>query len=118
MTKQISCILMIFLCYYSPATPILTKTELLYDRHEDAFSALPNSIAANTKALEIITTHLATHYPDIPLVVDPSLHPLEAAARSITEDLFILTPRQRSDGTPANQTDWCLVAGKLCFPTH
>lgn len=29
----------------------LTKTELLYDRHEDAFSALPNSIAANTKAL-------------------------------------------------------------------
>ena len=109
---------MIFLCYYSPATPILTKTELLYDRHEDAFSALPNSIATNTKALEIITTHLATHYPDIPLVVDPSLHPLEAAARSITEDLLILTPRQRSDGTTANQTDWCLVAGKLCFPTH
>ena len=31
---------------------------------------------------------------------------------------MILTPRQRSDGTTANQTDWCLVAGELCFPTN
>ena len=44
----------------------LTKTELLYDRHEDVFSALPNSTAASAEVLEIITAHLATHYPDIP----------------------------------------------------
>ena len=97
---------------------LLTKTELLYDRHEDVFSALPNSTAASAEVLEMITTHLAAHYPDIPLDVDPSLHPLEAAARLIPEDLLILAPRQRNDGNGATQTDWCLVAGALCFPAH
>ncbi|MAB04264.1 MAG: hypothetical protein CL688_06750 [Candidatus Puniceispirillum sp.] len=96
----------------------LTKTELLHDRHEDVFSALPNSTAASAEVLEIITTHLAAHYPDIPLDVNPSLHPLEGAARLILEDLLILAPRQRSDGKDATQTDWCLVAGALCFPAH
>ena len=31
---------------------------------------------------------------------------------------MILAPRQRNDETAATQTDWCLIAGALCFPAH
>jgi hypothetical protein len=94
------------------------KAELLDSRHEDVFSALPNSTAASVETLGTISAHLATHCPDLPLNVDPSLHPLEAAARLLPEDLLLLAPRHSNDETPASKTNWCLVAGALCFPAH
>tara|TARA_Y100000766_G_scaffold238165_1_gene214658 strand:+ start:439 stop:1305 length:867 start_codon:yes stop_codon:yes gene_type:complete len=94
------------------------KANLLDHRHEEVFSALPNSTPASVEVLKMITGHLAVHYPDLPLDVDSSIHPLEAATRLVPEDLLILAPRNRSNGAPPDIKDWCLVAGALCFPAH
>ena len=94
------------------------KADLLDHSHEDVFSALPDATDASLEVLEMITAHLATHYPDLPLDLDSSLHPLEAATRLVLEDLLILAPRNQSSGAPAHHTDWYLVAGALCFPAH
>ena len=48
------------------------KANLLDHRHEEVFSALPNSTAASAEVLKMITGHLAVHYPDLPLVVNSS----------------------------------------------
>ena len=96
----------------------LTKADLLDHHHEDVFSVLPNSNAASAEVLEMITAYLIAYYPDLPRDLDPSLHPLEAAARLVPEDLLILAPRNHSDETPDSQPDWHLVAGALCFPAH
>ena len=92
------------------------KADLLDHRHEDVFSALPNSTAASVEVLKMITGHLVTNYPDLPLNVDPSLHPLEAAARLLPEDLLLLAPCHINTGTPASKVHWCLIAGAVCFP--
>ena len=94
------------------------KADLLDHRHEDVFSALPNSTAASVEVLKMITGHLVTYCPDISLNVDPSLHPLEAAARLLPEDLLLLAPCHSNNGTPASKVHWCLIAGALCFPAH
>ncbi len=94
------------------------KADLLDHRHEEVFSALPNSNAASVEVLKMITGHLAVHYPDLLLDVDSSIHPLEAATRLVPEDLLILAPRNRGDGVPPYNKEWCLVAGALCFPAH
>ena len=94
------------------------KADLLDHRHEDVFSALPNSTAASVEVLKMITGHLVTNCPDISLNVDPSLHPLEAAARLLPEDLLLLAPCHSNNGTPASKVHWRLIAGALCFPAH
>lgn len=97
---------------------LLAKADLLDHHHEDVFSALPNSTAASAEVLEMITTHLIAYYPDLPLQIDSSLHPLEAAARLVPEDLLVLAPRNGSEKTPDSHPDWHLNAGALCFPAH
>ena len=97
-----------------------TKAELLRDRHQDVFASLPETEAAGAETLAMVQSHLKTHQPQTALSSQNTdgLHPLDAAARLIPEDLLLLAPRERETETQSGAYDWVLVAASLCFPAH
>ena len=95
------------------------KTRLLEERHDDVFSALPETEAAGAEVLALIKDHFAEHHTPLPVIEAPSpLHPLDEAARLIPEDLLLLAPQKREYDDAAEGYDWRLVAASLCFPAH
>ena len=96
------------------------KAQLLGDRHNEVFAALPESEPAGREVLAMVRAHLQQFHdaslPDLP--ADRGLHPLDAAARLVPEDLLLLEPRRRANGGAGGDFDWCLVAASLCFPAH
>jgi hypothetical protein len=80
------------------------KADLLATRHEDVFAALdsPAVGAASTEVLELVVAATGAE-------PDSTLHPLDAAARLVQEDLCLLVLR---DGSPH------LDAASLCFPSY
>ena len=96
------------------------KAQLLGDRHDEGFAALPRSEPAGREVLAMVRTHLQQFHdaslPDLP--ADADLHPLDAAARLVPEDLLLLEPRRRANGGTGGDFDWYLVAASLCFPAH
>jgi len=98
------------------ADQLAEKAFLFETRRDEVFAALDGSEDASAEVRNMVTAHIAAHHdtpPDRPL---PSLHPLEAAARQVPEDLLLLAPRRRDsdDGL----LDWVLVAAALAFPAH
>lgn len=97
------------------------KAALLRHHHAEVFAALPETEAAGAEVLALIDRHCAKHHAGaatVPIDRPSSLHPLDAAARLIPEDLLLLAPRPRQNGGKAGDLDWCLVAASLCFPAH
>ena len=96
------------------------KAQLLGDRHDEVFAALPGSEPAGRDVLAMVRAHLQQfHDASLPdLLADAGLHPLDAAARLVPEDLLLLEPRRRANGGAGGDFDWYLVAASLCFPAH
>ena len=96
------------------------KAQLLGDRHDEVFAALHGSEPAGREVLAMVRTHLQQfHDASLPdLLTDAGLHPLDAAARLVPEDLLLLEPRRRANGGTGGDFDWYLVAASLCFPAH
>ena len=96
------------------------KAQLLGDRHDEVFAALPGSEPAGREVLAMLRAHLQQfHDASLPdLLTDAGLHPLDAAARLVPEDLLLLEPRRRANGGTGGDFDWYLVAASLCFPAH
>jgi hypothetical protein len=96
------------------------KAQLLCDRHNEVFAALPGSEPAGREVLAMVRAHLQQfHDAGLPdLLADAGLHPLDAAARLVPEDLLLLEPRRRANGGAGGDFDWYLVAASLCFPAH
>lgn len=96
------------------------KAQLLCDRHNEVFATLPGSEPAGREVLAMLRAHLQQFHdaslPDLP--TDAGLHPLDAAARLVPEDLLLLEPRRRANGGAGGDFDWYLVAASLCFPAH
>src|SRR3954454_16333259 len=76
---------------------IAQTRELLATRHDDVFRALPGSDDASAEIL----CGIAASKPSLL----PRVHPLEAAALLVQEDLCVLM-------------DGVLVAACVCFPSH
>src|SRR3954454_5433468 len=76
---------------------IAQKRELLATRHDDVFRALPGSEDACAEILEAITASTPSLLPRV--------HPLEAAAVLVQEDLCVLM-------------GGILAAACVCFPSH
>jgi hypothetical protein len=101
------------------------KGDLLRDRHQDVFAALPLSDAARAETLRETIANLTTHLPHWFARVGDSLHnvltgetwnlaappcdPLELAGRLVQEDLCII---QQGDNGPI------FTAAVLCFPSR
>lgn len=96
------------------------KAQLLTDRHDEVFAALPGSAAAGREVLAMVRAHLAQFHDIGPADLHPDdrLHPLDVAARLVPEDLLLLEPRRRDNGGAGGDFDWYLVAASLCFPAH
>jgi len=94
------------------------KAKLLNENHDSVFAALPGSEAAGAEVLAMVIAHLETHHGAQNPKPDASIHPLDAAARLIPEDLLLLEPRPRDADNPGGAFEWCLVAASLCFPAH
>lgn len=99
---------------------LASKAQLLGDRHNEVFAALPGSEPAGREVLAMVRAHLQQfHDAGLPdLLADAGLHPLDAAARLVPEDLLLLEPRRRANGGAGGDFDWYLVAASLCFPAH
>jgi hypothetical protein len=103
---------------------LLDKARLLNERHDEVFAALPGSEAAGSEVLDLVlqrvrsadppliqTTDLAWHDLAIGLAIPRhGLHPLDAAARMVQEDLCVM--ERDAEGV------WILTAASVCFPSR
>ena len=94
------------------------RANLFADKHAAVFAALPAARAASAELLELITDHICRYHPSPPPPIDPTQHPLEAAARLLPEDLMLLAPRGDADSHNPAQILWHLEAAALAFPAH
>lgn len=100
------------------------KERLLSERHDEVFAALPGSEAAGAELLELVGA-VVTAGDEAPVLVNSagwrdiatgievargSLHPLDAAARLVQEDLCLM----ERDGSGT----WILTAASVCFPSR
>lgn len=91
---------------YAPM--IAAKAQLMAERGDELFLALPEALPAAEELLALVVAHLAAsgHRHAAP---DPALHPLDAAGRLVQDDLCLL---QR--GPEAYR----LTGGSVCFPSR
>jgi dimethylamine monooxygenase subunit A len=104
------------------------KAQLLDERHDDVFQALPGSEEGGTEVLELVEAWLTTHRGALTAEPVPQrsprgevygtgsgvgavggLHPLDMAGRLVQEDLCLMA----RDGER-----YVLVAASVCFPSH
>lgn len=94
------------------------KAQLLNERHDEVFAALPGSEIAGREVLAMVKAHLEQFHEASFPSLDDGLHPLDVAARLVPEDLLLLEPRRRENGDTGSIFEWYLVAASLCFPAH
>jgi hypothetical protein len=100
------------------------KAGLLASDHARVVATLPGSEIAGRELLDGVVAHLDHHHPGLVRVgsdgvlvetttgehIDPArLHPVDAAARLVQEDLCLMT----DDGG-----GWVLTAASVCFPSR
>ena len=96
----------------------MTERNWLFDnRHDETFAALDGSEDAGAEVCDMVIAHIVEHHGGTPKVPAADLHPLEAAARMVPEDLLLLKPRPRK-GYEKTLLDWTLLAAALAFPAH
>ncbi len=89
------------------------KAELLRTRHGDVVAVMPGSEPAAGEVLGLVTAHLRDR--DIPIPVDGvPAHPIERAARLVSEDLVVM----ERDVIERDTAAWRLTAACVCFPTR
>lgn len=91
---------------------IAQKKELLTNNHEAVFVQLPEGQAGSQEVYEMLLRYLPKHFPEkfnLPIPLDPSVHPLEAASLLVQEDLVIMSPQNKQ---------WVLTAASVCFPSR
>ena len=97
---------------------IRLKTTLSEKQYEDVFSALSATESASAEVLAMICSYLQTFHSSRSIRPDKHLHPLDAAARLIPEDLLVLAPRPVDSDERERNSEWHLVAASVCFPAH
>jgi len=104
------------------ADQLAEKAWLFDHQHGDVFAHDPTSLSACAEVRDMVRAHLADHHDGksgdqlAGLSAHTDMHPLEQAARAVPEDLLVLSPRERADGS--DMLDWVLVAAALAFPAH
>ncbi len=99
------------------ASQIRLANDLLNSNHADVFATTDPDHHPACEVLAMVIHNLKHHHPDLPPKPLDHIHPLEAAARILPEDLLLLKPRRR-DGADEALPEWVLVAAALSFPAH
>jgi hypothetical protein len=89
------------------------KDRLLAERHPLVMAALPGSEHAAGEVLAAVTDWLVRHGPPhaVPVTPPPGIHPLEAAARLVPDDLVLMEPVGPGGAL-------VVTAGCVCFPSR
>jgi hypothetical protein len=90
-------------------TELATKAQIMATHPHTAFAVLDDGIADESHEIaDAVLAHLRSHH-DPTITLDTSLHPLDAAARLVQEDLVVMVER-----------DGRLVfgGGSVCFPNR
>ena len=99
------------------ATQIRFANHLLDSKRAEVFATTDADLNAAREVLVMVIDNLKHHHPGDPPQPLDHIHPLEAAARILPEDLLLLTPRNR-DNADEPLPEWVLVAAALRFPAH
>lgn len=83
------------------------KARLLETRLDDCVVHQPGSEAAAGEVLRLVQADLLQR--GIDNAIDRSLHPIDAAARLVQEDLVVMQRQERG---------WVLTSASVCFPTR
>jgi dimethylamine monooxygenase subunit A len=89
------------------AAELALKHQLLTDRHDEVFAALPFALAASEEVNALLVTHMQTYYQHLVRPSVDGLHPLDAAGRRVQEDLCLMIE---------HEGELVLGAASLCFP--
>lgn len=95
---------------------IQRKHDLMKTQHAQVFGALEEGLAGSQEAARMLVEFLPRRFPEKfseDLSLDSTLHPLEAAALLVQEDLVIMSPGK---GDQVGQ--WILTAASVCFPSR
>ena len=85
------------------------KSAVMADHPDTAFAVIDGIETECTEIAGAVVDHLRRHHPDRPDHLDPTLHPLDAAARLVPEDLVVMVERQGS---------LIFGGGSVCFPNR
>ena len=88
---------------------IAAKADLNRDHPDTVFAAMPDTEAEAQEVADVLVEHLRSRWPEREVELDAHLHPLDAAARLVPEDLALLVER---DG------QLVFGAGSICFPNR
>lgn len=94
---------------------IAAKAALSEQHHDTVFATLDGIEDAATEVADALVEHLRGRWPDryAGIEWDRSLHPLDAAARLVPEDLALMRQHpERDDG------QLVFAAGSVCFPNR
>ncbi len=89
---------------------IAAKPDLMAGRADTVFATIDDGVLDEAREVaELAEEHLAQHHADRAAVVDRTLHPLDAAARLVPEDLVLLVERHGR---------LVFGGGSVCFPNR
>jgi hypothetical protein len=92
---------------------IATKS-LLNERHPDTVFAVLDGVESESREVAtVVTDHLRRQWPERDCQLDDALHPLDAAARLVPEDLVMMVERPGPDGPRL-----IFGGGSVCFPNR
>lgn len=93
------------------ADEIAAKARIMAVNTSTAFVALDDAGPECAEVADALATHLRTRFPDrfAGLELDGTLHPLDAIARHVQEDLVVMAERNGR---------MVFVAGSVCFPNR
>lgn len=88
---------------------VSAKADLNRDHPDTVFAAMPDTEGEAQEVADALVEHLRSRWPERQADLDVGLHPLDAAARLVPEDLALLVER---DG------QLVFGAGSICFPNR
>lgn len=91
------------------AVQMAAKARVLAEHHHTAFDVLDDIGPESAEVLDAVVDHLRRFGPDRDVTPRTDLHPLEAAARLVQEDLVLLVERDRG---------LVVGGGCVCFPNR
>ena len=87
---------------------------LLNERHPDTVFAMLDDVDSESREVAtVVTDHLRHLWPERGCQLDEALHPLDAAARLVPEDLVMMVERPGPDGPRL-----VFGGGSVCFPNR
>lgn len=89
------------------------KRTLCFDHPQTVFAAIDGIEDESAEVAVALADHLGRRWPDRSNELDPSLHPLDAAARLVPEDLVLMVERSGPEGDQL-----VFGGGSVCFPNR